>query len=55
MKKLNLDFLIFLILFSILFGCAQESKETDVFAHRHAEYFMKLAGELSVTRTTRQH
>jgi predicted ATPase/Tfp pilus assembly protein PilF len=22
-----------------------ESKETDVFAHRHAEYFMKLAGE----------
>jgi uncharacterized protein (TIGR02246 family) len=30
MKKLNLDFLIFLILFSILFGCAQESKETDV-------------------------
>ena len=30
MKKLNLNFLIFIILFSILFGCAQESKETDV-------------------------
>ncbi len=30
MKKLNLNFLIFIILFSALFGCAQESKETDM-------------------------
>ena len=30
MKKLNLNFLIFIILFSVLFGCTQESKETDV-------------------------
>lgn len=30
MKKLNSNFLIFLFLFGILFGCAQNSKEVDV-------------------------
>ncbi len=30
MKKLNLNFMVFLILFSIFFGCAQQTKDTDV-------------------------
>jgi len=30
MKKLNLNFPVFLILFSIFLGCAQENKDADV-------------------------